>query len=115
MLMFVGIIVVVWLSAMTVWWMLSSFLRTSDFTKIKERLSGGQKKKAKAGTLQQKQLLQSDLQTVPGMFSGVIRRYNVLPRVNELIDQAGLRWNPLRTVHLCAALFIGGAGFCWFI
>ena len=58
MFLFIGVIIVVWLSALTVWWLLSSFLRSSDFTKVKDRLAGGQKKKAKASPLQQKQLLQ---------------------------------------------------------
>ena len=116
MFLFIGVIIVVWLSALTVWWLLSSFLRSSDFTKVKDRLAGGgQKKKAKASPLQQKQLLQNDLQQVRGLLPDLFKRYNVLPKLNDLIEQAGLRWSPLRTVHLCLALFIGGAAFCWFL
>lgn len=114
-MLFVGIIVLVWLSALTVWWLLSSFLRSSDFSKVKERLSGGQKKKAKAGPVQSKQLLQADMGATKGVLPNLIKRYNVLPRLNDLIEQAGLRWSPIRTVHLCMALFIAGGGFCWFI
>ena len=64
---------------------------------------------------QQKQLLQSDLQQVRGFLPDMFKRYNLLPKLNDLIEQAGLRWSPLRTVHLCLALFIAGAGFCWFL
>lgn len=116
MFLFIGVIIVVWLSALTVWWLLSSFLRSSDFTKVKDRLAGGgTKKKAKSSPVQQKQLLQSDLQQVKGLLPDMFKRYNLLPRLNDLIEQAGLRWSPLRTVHLCLALFIGGAAFCWFL
>jgi tight adherence protein B len=115
MFQFVGIIVLVWLLALTVWWLLSSFLRSSDFSKVKDRLSGGQKKKAKTGPVQSRQLLQMDQGATKGVLPNLIRRYNVLPKLNDLIEQAGLRWSPIRTVHLCMALFIGGAGFCWFI
>ena len=116
MFLFIGVIIVVWLSALTVWWLLSNFLRSSDFTKVKDRLAGGgQKKKAKTSPIQQKQLLQSDLQQVRGVLPDLFKRYNVLPKLNDLIEQAGLRWSPLRTVHLCLALFIAGAAFCWFL
>ncbi len=115
MFLFIGVIILVWLSALTVWWLLSSFLRSSDFTKVKDRLSGGGQKKAKVTVVQQKQLLQSDLQSVKGVLPNLFKRYNLLPRLNDLIEQAGLRWSPLRTMHLVMALFIGGAGFCWFL
>jgi tight adherence protein B len=115
MFLFVGIIIVVWLSALTVWWLLSSFLRSSDFSKVKDRLSGGQKKKAKTGPVQSRQLLQNDMGAVKGVLPNLIKRYNVLPKLNDLIEQAGLRWSPIRTVHLCLALFIVGTSFCWFI
>ncbi len=116
MFLFIGVIIVVWLSALTVWWVLSSFLRSSDFTKVKDRLSGGgQKKVAKSSPVQQKQLLQSDLQQVKGLLPDLFKRYNLLPKLNDLIEQAGLRWSPLRTIHLCIALFIAGGAFCWFL
>lgn len=117
MFLFIGIMILVWLSALTVWWLLSNFLKTSDFTKVKDRLTGTQKKaKAKsAGPAAQQQLLQSDLGAVKGMLPDLIRRYNVLPRLSELIEQAGLKWNPLRTVHLCLALGGGGMAFTYFI
>ena len=117
MFLFVGVIIVVWLSALTVWWLLSSFLRSSDFSKVKDRLAGGSKaKKAKTGPVQKKQLLQSDLQAITGVLPNLFKRYNLLPKLNGLIEQAGLRWSPIRTVHLCLALFIAGSGLagCFF-
>ena len=114
MFLFIGVIIVVWLLALTVYWLLQNFLRSSDFSKVKDRLAGGHKKKAKSSPVQQKQLLQSDLQAVKGFLPDLFKRYNLLPKLNGLIEQAGLRWSPLRTVHLCLALFIGGAAFCWF-
>src|SRR5450631_3477192 len=110
MFLFIGVIVIVWLSALTVWWLLSSFLRSSDFTKVKDRLAGGgQKKKSAKTPIQQKQLLQNDLQQVRGLLPDLFKRYNLLPKLNDLIEQAGLRWSPLRTIHLCLAMFIAGA------
>ena len=112
---YLGIIIVVWLSALTVWWLLSNFLRSSDFTKVKDRLAGGQKKKAKSSPIQRKQLLQSDMRSVKGVLPNLFKRYNLLPKLNDLIEQAGLRWSPIRTVHLCMSLFIAAAAFCWFL
>ena len=115
-MLFVGVIIVVWLSVLTAWWLLSSVLRSSDFSKVKDRLAGGNRvKKAKAISLQPRQLLQTDLGSAPSMLAGMFKRYNLLPRLNDLIEQAGLKWNPLRTLHMCLGLFIAAAGFCWFI
>jgi tight adherence protein B len=116
MVLFIGIIIVVWLSVLTAWWLLTSVLRSSDFTKVKDRLAGASKaKKAKTLSVQPKQLLQTDLSSAPSLMANLFRRYDLLPRLNELIEQAGLKWGPLRTVHMCLGLFIIAAGFCWFI
>jgi tight adherence protein B len=116
MVLFIGVIVLVWLSVLTAWWLMSSFLRSSDFSKVKDRLAGGNKaKKAKSLTIQPKQLLQSDLSSAPSLLSNLFKRYNVLPRLNDLIEQAGLKWSPLPTIHVCFALFIAAGGACWFV
>lgn len=116
MALFVGILLIVWLSAMLVWWALSGFLRSSDFTKVKDRLAGKEKKKsgtAAKAAAKPKHLLQSESRG--SHMADMLRKYELLPKLQALIEQAGLRWDPLKTVQACCALFLAGFAFCWFL
>lgn len=117
MLLFVGILLVVWLSAMLVWWVLSRVLKSSDFTKMKDRLAGKEKKKkgsaAKAANAKPKHLLQGEFRG--SHMADLLRKYELLPKLHALIEQAGLKWDPLKTVQACCGLFLGGFAFCWFL
>jgi tight adherence protein B len=113
MLLFLGLLLLVWLSAMAVWWVLSGMLRSADFTKVKDRLTGKEKKKsAKSKALSKpKHLLQRDL--AGGRWVDFLKRYELLSKLQTMIDQAGLRWNPLKTIQGCCAMFAAGFGFTW--
>jgi len=117
MLLFFGILVVVWVSAIGVWWFLSRMLRSADFTKVKDRLAGKEKKeagaKAKKAIARPKHLLQRELAS--GKLADLLKRYELLPKLQELLEQAGLKWDPLKTVQACCGMFLGGFALCWFI
>ncbi len=115
-MLFIGILLVVWLSAMVVWWVLSGMLRSSDFTKVKDRLAGKEKKSGgdKAKTVSKpKHLLQRELGG--GRLADMLKHYDLLPKLHVLIEQAGLKWEPMKVVQACCALFLGGFAFCWFL
>lgn len=117
MFLFLGILLVVWISAMAVWWVLSGLLKSADFTKIKDRLAGREKKggnKAKAkSAAKPKHLLEREL--AGGRMVDVLKKYELLPKLQVLLDQAGLKWNPLKTIQACCALFIAGFLVTWMI
>lgn len=112
-MLFFGILLLVWLSAMAVWWVLSGMLRSADFSKVKDRLTGKEKKKSakSKNSAKPKHLLQRDL--VGGRLVDVLKRYELLSKLQTLIDQAGLKWNPLKTIQGCCGMFVGGFAFCW--
>jgi tight adherence protein B len=114
MFLFFGVVVLIWVSAMAVWWILSGMLRSSDFTKVKDRLAGKEKKgsgaKAKLSA-KPKHLLQRDL--AGGRLVDFLKKWELLPKLQTLIDQAGFKWNPLKTIQACCALFLAGYAFCW--
>ena len=116
MFLFAGILILVWLSALTVWWLLSGALRSADFTKVKDRLTGRDKKakKVKTSAAAPKHLLQREFNG-GGRLVAVLRKYELLPKLQELLEQAGLKWNPLKTIQGCCAMFIAGFGFCWIL
>jgi tight adherence protein B len=115
MLLFVGLLLLVWLSAIAIWWVLSGMLRSADFSKVKDRLTGKEKKKsAKSKTAAKpKHLLEREI--VGGRLVDVLKRYELLAKLQILIEQAGLRWNPLKTIQGCCAMFIGGFALGWLL
>ena len=115
MLLFLGILLLVWLSAMAVWWVLSGMLRSADFSKVKDRLTGKEKKKSAKTkeSAKPKHLLHREL--VGGRLVDMLKRYELLSKLQVLIDQAGLRWNPLKTIQGCCAMFIGGFAVSWLV
>jgi tight adherence protein B len=115
MWLFLGLLLLVWLSAMLIWWLLSGALRSADFSKIKDRLAGVNQKEPKKKSVEApRQLLQSELR--PGrLVPELLKKYELLPKLQTLIEQAGLKWDPLRTLHACLGLFLAGFAFCWFL
>lgn len=117
MLLFFGILLVVWVSAIAVWWFLSRLLRSADFTKVKDRLTGKEKKAggsaSKKALNKPKHLLQREL--AGGRLADVLKRYELLPKLQELLEQAGLKWDPLKTVQACCGMFLAGFALCWFV
>jgi tight adherence protein B len=113
-MLFVGLLLLVWLSAMAVWWVLSGMLKSADFSKVKDRLTGKEKKKsAKNKTAATpKHLLQRDL---TGRWVELLKRYELLSKLQTLIDQAGLKWNPLKTIQGCCGMYVAGFAFCFFL
>ena len=104
MVWFVTILVVFWLAAILIWTAVSKAFRKTDIDRIKNRLVGGTKA-AKAKTSQSQALLHQDRQAGK-VISALLKKYNLLPRLERLIEQAGLKWNPVRVVHGCLAIFI---------
>lgn len=111
---FVVILVVAWLGALVAWTMFSRVAKSADVDKIKNRLIGVPKAKAAAKKQGEPSLIQKD-QAVGFMVQRLLRKYELQQRVHDLLEQAGLRWNPARFIHACLGLFLGGFGMSWVI
>jgi tight adherence protein B len=89
---------------------LSKAFRRSNVDQITSRLIGTTKEsKAK---LSSQSLLQEERQAGK-VIVHLLKKYNLLPRIQQLVEQAGLRWHPVRVVHGCLGLFIVTFLFCW--
>jgi tight adherence protein B len=104
MVWFVTILLVLWLAVILIWIAVSKAFRKTDIDRIKTRLVGGTKT-AKVKAPQSQALINQERQ-VGKVISGLLKKYNLLPRLERLIEQAGLKWNPVRVVHGCLAIFI---------
>ncbi|MEO7145148.1 MAG: type II secretion system F family protein [Bryobacteraceae bacterium] len=110
---FTVILVVIWLGSVGVWWVVSRAARSADVDRIKTRLLGtGKQKKSQTGKPRQS-LIQQDAQGGK-VVQKILRRYELLPKIQNLLEQAGLRWNPVRLIHACLGMFLAAFGLAWF-
>lgn len=110
-IIFVGI--GLWLVFVLTWTFVSRAAKNQDLDRIKSRLAGTSKDKAeKKGDGKTPALFASDVQV--GAITGqLLKRFDLLPKLNELIEQAGLRWQPVRVIHTCLAMFLAGFAILW--
>src|SRR5438128_1194619 len=105
---FLIVAVVLWAVAMGAWFIVSKYFRSSDATRIKERLVGtakNAKKKVKAAGEG------SVLTTTDGSKNKfalmLVEKYQLGPKIATLLEQAGLsKWTPARLVNSCLMVFM---------
>ncbi len=101
---FLLIAVVVWALSMVVWFMVTQAFKSSDLKQIRSRLSGkdrgGKAKEAKAGPA----LFSVEDPTQGRLAKRLLERYDWTTKLNEMIEQAGVKWKPARLVHTSLGL-----------
>jgi tight adherence protein B len=113
---FLSLAIVVWLAAMAAWYLISKYFKSSDADKIKQRLTG--LGKARKKTKQSKTGEQSiiNAQQSGNKFAQLlVEKYQMGPKIQLFLEQAGLRWSPARLVHLCIMAFGAVFAFAWVI
>ncbi|HSP70560.1 MAG TPA: type II secretion system F family protein [Bryobacteraceae bacterium] len=113
---FLPLAIVVWLAAMLAWYLISKYFKSSDADKIKQRLMGGGKarKKAKEGKAGEQSVIQTQ-QSGNQFAQLLVEKYQLGPKMQLFLEQAGLRWSPARLVHLCIMAFFAGLVFAWVV
>jgi tight adherence protein B len=103
------------MAAMLGWYVISKYFKSSDADKIKQRLMGVGKaarqkaKEAKSGE-------QSVIQTQQGgnkFAQLLVEKYQLGPKMQLFLEQAGLKWTPARLIHLCIMAFAAGMAAAW--
>jgi len=106
----------VWVAAFAAWWVVSSAFRSADTDKIKNRLLGetAPGKKGK-GARPSAPLIQT-LESGKGRLTRhLLEKYQLQERLQQLLEQAGLKWNVNRLVHACLAMFLAGFIAAWIL
>ena len=114
---FLTVAIVIWLVAVAAWFLVSKYFKSSDADKIKQRLTGIGKARAKK-TKETKSGEQSIIHTQQGgnkFAQLVVEKYRLGPKMQLLLEQAGLRWTPARLVHLSIVAFAAGFVFGWVV
>jgi tight adherence protein B len=111
---FLWIAIAVWLVAVVAWWVCSKLFRQADFDRLKNRLVGTSKAKKEKGAKEAPALIQRDAKT--GILAErLMRRFQLQSRIQDLLEQAGLKWRAARLIHSCLGLCLGFMMLGWLL
>ena len=103
--MFLVIALLIWVVAVGIWWLCSKAFRHADVDRFKNRLLGSAKAD-KRKTQQGPALIQTDQ---AGFMFRIVQRLQLQARLQQLLEQAGLKWSAAKLLNL--NLFLFAAGF----
>jgi tight adherence protein B len=111
---FLLIVLGIWLLVMAIWWVSSSAFRTADVDRLKARLLGTTKDRKKKAAQQGPALINPDLPAATILIR-LIGRFNLEKRLQEMLEQAGMKMTVARLVHTCLAAGLAGFALAWFM
>lgn len=114
MTLFLILVAVTWVGALAVWWAWSRGRQQADLNKLKARLAGAPDQAA-ARTRRGPALIQGEGGDKGQFVSGLLKRLDLTHRLRTYIEQAGLKWDGVRTVHGALALFLIGFTATWYL
>ncbi len=107
---------VVWLAVMVGWFATSKYFRNADADRIKQRLTGTAKQvKTKSKARGDVSVLHQNKKEDNKVAQMLVERYQLGPKTELLLEQAGLKWSPARLVHLCLVSGLGALAFAWLL
>ena len=110
---FIIVALVIWLSALMVWWLVSNAFRKTDVDRIKNRVLGVAKvKKAKVAQTDTS-LIQREESGAGRVIEKILNKFQLHTRLQDMLEQAGLKWNVARLIHSCLGMFLAGYAFTW--
>lgn len=110
--MFVLIAIAVWVCALVIWWVFSNAFRHSDLDKLKSRLLGTSKPKKSKATGATASLIQTE-EKGGLLATRLLQRYQLQVKLQEMLEQAGMRWSTHRLVNTCLVASVAGWAVAW--
>lgn len=111
---FLLVLLLFWAMAFGGWLIVRRSFQTADADKIRQRLLGSQRaSKSRKSAGGSAPLLSEEDTTRGKVVLRLLARFDLQPKLKALIEQAGLKWNVARLVHMCLALFLGGYSLGW--
>lgn len=111
--MFITVAIAVWACVLIVWWICSSAFRHSDVDKLKTRLLGTTKTKGlKTGGPGNGPLIHAE-ESNRLLATKLLRRFQLQTKLQELIEQAGMKWSTHRLINTCLFVLFATWGLAW--
>jgi len=107
--LYLALFAALWLATLGAWWLLAGAARSAEVTRMRDRLAGTarerrrREKKKKAPALIDAGSAEREL-----LVARLLRRLRYEEWARRLIEQAGLKWRPVRLAHGCLALALVG-------
>ena len=110
------IAVLIWGVAMAAWFLVSKYVKSADVDRIKARLMGTAKTpKANKNAPAKKAVINTGESTNNKFAQVLVEKYRLGPKIAEMLEQAGLAWQPARFVHLTIVALFSGVVAAWFL
>ena len=110
--MYLGLAIGIWIVAVLTWWICSKMFRQADLDRLKNRLLGTNKAKKAKASKEAPALIQTDVQ--PSIIvARLMKRFQLQTRVQNLLEQAGLKWPAARLIHTSMMLFLVAIVAAW--
>lgn len=113
MLNFILILLLVWAVVAGAWLMLGNAFNKADSDKLRERVVGAPRQKAKSAGKPTQTLIRGEDRSTGALLSSIMARFELHDRLATLLEQAGMKWKVGKLVHLCLALFLVGYVVGW--
>ncbi len=111
--MFVIILIAIWACALVIWWICSNAFRHSDLDKLKSRLIGTSKTKAvKVASSGGGSLIHTEEKNLL-LATKFLRRFQLQSKLQEMIEQAGMKWSTHRLVNTCLLAVVAVWALAW--
>jgi len=113
--MFLIIAIAVWVCALVLWWLFSNAFRHSDMDRLKSRLLGTNKPKKSKAAAQNASLIQTDENSNALLSTTFLKRFQLQAKLQELLEQAGMKWSTHRLVNTCLLACVAGGALAWLL
>lgn len=112
MVLFLIVVVAIWAFGIAVWVMSQKWLKPSSSNKFRERLNSGTGPVKETGPVA---LFEGEIQASGTLLPRLMKLLDLTATVRSLIDQAGLKWNPVRFVQACLGSFLLCYGLAYYM
>src|SRR5436309_1835530 len=99
---YIGIVLSIWICSLAIWWAVSRSVRSSDVDRMKNRLLGTKRSSGKKkGDGEGAALFQTEETDKGQVINKILKKYKLTTKLQDLLEQAGVKWHPARFVHTC--------------
>lgn len=112
--MFLLIAIGIWACALVVWWGFTSAFRHSDLDRLKSRLLGASKTKKNKSAGPNASLIQAEEKNSL-LATKFFQRFQLQTKLQEIIEQAGMKWTTHRLVNTCLMTMVAGWAVGWML
>jgi tight adherence protein B len=112
MALFAGMLLIFWIASIGAYFAFTRWFRSADVDKIKSRITGNSKKAQKTEG-SKVALFETEEQPRGQIIPRLMLRFNLNEKFQQLLEQAGLKWKPVKLAHFCLTGFLVGYGISY--